>query len=137
MIWAGLLAACLVLAAMIPDAGGRFAALACAAGLLLMRIWAMALLPEFLWLASAVTWIAVGAAILKVVPISAGLLVASGLCYFWARLGGYPFGAQHAPAIMADAFGIAALIWIGWQYRGGIFAMVGNGYLGSGFGRGL
>jgi len=126
MIWVGLLMIALGLAGLASDRDTRRAALICAGGLIVMQFWP--LLPgDLAWLASAATWVAAGVAILRAFPYSAGLLILSGLCYFWARFGGYEFGGHHAPALFADLFGIAALITIGWRVYGQRIGMGGGG----------
>lgn len=123
-MWVALLFICAALTlASRHDAGARYMAALCLGGIVLMRFWVMTLPVDLLWLAGAATWVAIGAAALVHSRATSLLLIASGLCYLWARIGGYVFGASHPPSVIADLFGVAALATIGWRVYGGRFGM--------------
>lgn len=112
------------------DRGARSMALLCVAGIALMRLWGAAIPADFLWLSSALTWVLIGALSVHVSPATSGLLILSGLCYLWAKMGGYEFGASHPASVTADLLGVAALLSIGWRIRGRFVDHLGDWRLG-------
>lgn len=89
-------------------------ALAIAGGVVLTQ--AASFLPdEVVFPAYAAIWVSIGsAAIYRAMPMAGVLLIASGLCYFWADVIGAAPALWVPPMVAADLFGLAALCVAGW-----------------------
>ena len=83
------------------------------AGLISMRF--MGALPvEIDLLARAFVWFAIGYIIAFAYrrALSGGLIVASGLCYLWARLTGAEMAFLSIPFVVSDMLWLAAVAWL-------------------------
>ena len=115
MIWAACLAATLLGAVAAHIAHDRRAFRACmavAGGLVLTRAFLAGLPTDWTLTAYGALWVAVGGYIARSYAGAGLLLIASGLCYFWAWVEAIPIAPGHVPLIMADFLGFAALAWI-------------------------
>jgi len=98
-------------------------AMAILAGIVAMQ--AAALIPaDMQLLAFAALWVGIGGLIIRKLhsPLTGGLIVASGLCYGWARLVGVAPAIGELPFVAADFLGVVALIVaaIGERNRGSV-----------------
>lgn len=137
MFWLAWLLLVLALAA-VSQGSRRGGLLAIAAGLVVMQVWKhpAAEMPE--WAAYFVTWVAVSGAIWRqadtkcqTIFVATAMTLLSAMCYPMARFGGEAVRAWVA--IPADAFGLAAVIWLG---GAGLVEFAGRLDLGSGHGGG-
>lgn len=80
-------------------------------------------------MACAALWVGIGGLIIARfdAPLVGAFVVASGLCYAWARIGNYPVAFGSAPFVASDFFGVSALIATLW---GGHVADDRNRFLG-------
>lgn len=131
MIWAACLAATLLGAVAAHVANDRRAFRAClavVAGLALTRAFLAGLPTDWTLTAYGALWVAVGGYIARSYAGAGLLLIASGLCYFWAWVEAIPIAPGHVPLIAADFLGFAALAWIcGGSVRGLVGATDGLG----------
>lgn len=120
-LWAGAGLA-LVLALLSRDRRFLVAALAICGALIAARIARMGLNPDDAKLALAAAWVCAGATVAKVrqPATTCGLMVLSGLCYFFGRLFGVPIEFGQWPYVMADLFAGAAILMTGWGALNGI-----------------
>lgn len=83
------------------------------AGLVAMRLMGSAPV-EIDLLARAFVWFAIGYVIAFVYrrAVSGGLIVASGLCYLWARLTGAEMAFLSPPFVVSDMLWLAAVAWL-------------------------
>lgn len=81
------------------------------AGLIAMRLSVVIPVP-WRMIAEAGLWIGIGGVIVARfhANLCGALVVASGLCYIWARVGGYPIAPGSPPFVASDALGFLALI---------------------------
>jgi len=98
-------------------------AVAILAGVVAMRA-AVLIPPNMQLLAFAALWVGIGGLIIHKLhsPLTGGLIVASGLCYGWARLVGVAPAIGELPFVAADFLGVVALIVaaIGERNRGSV-----------------
>lgn len=108
MIWPLWIALAVVAVAVSDD---RRPALAILGGLLAMRL--APVIPEpWRLVASAGLWVGIGGFIVAqfAAAVCGALVVACGLCYIWARVGGYPVAFGSAPFVASDVLGVLALL---------------------------
>jgi hypothetical protein len=143
MIWAACLVATLLGAVAAHIAKDRRAFVSClivAGGLVLTRAFLFGLPADWTFTAYGALWVSIGGMIARFYAGAGLLLIASGLCYFWAWVEAIPIAPGQVPLIMADFLGFAALAWIcGGAIRGLVGAIDGMGLNrpGRGFNRGL
>ena len=99
-------------------------ALSICAALVTVRLVRMGLDEETAKLAFASAWVSAGAfsarrlyatdANRRQSDTTCGLMICSGLCYFWGRVSGAPIVFGSAPYVAADLFAFAAIGLIGW-----------------------
>jgi len=110
-LWAGAGLA-LVLALLSRDK--RLISVACAicAALVAARVARLGLAEDDAKLALAAAWVGAGATISKVwrADTTSGIIVLSGLCYFWGRLSGAPIQFGQPPYVLADMLAGAAIL---------------------------
>jgi len=86
------------------------------------------------WLASAATWCAVTVACWRHSVTFSTLTLVSAMCYAIGRFGAFDFAPYMAPIVMADVFGIVALLVAGGP---GVARMVGSIGRSGDMGRGV
>ena len=122
MIWPYMMATAAGVAALSAVAGdGMRAALAVLLAYIAARLISAGLPVPWDLLAFGALWVAVGGYVLRQgLPISGGLLIACGLCYFWARVTGAPREVGSLPFVVSDILAGAAMLLMGGRHVVGI-----------------
>lgn len=116
------------------------AAIAICAALVAVRIARMGLSEDDAKLALAAAWVSAGAFVAKQrqADTTSGLMVLSGLCYFWGRLSGAPIEFGQPPYVLADLLAGGAILFTGWGAANAVLSgrsvSLGGDIRGRGFG---
>lgn len=123
MWWLLYLSACAVMLPCAEDRRARFCIAAFAVGLLAMQAWKVLDMGHWQWLASAAVWAAVTVACWRHSVTFATMTLVSAMCYAIGRVGAFDFAPYMLPIVLADVFGVAALLYAGGP---GVTRMVGR-----------